>query len=103
MSITSYAVSPARCQADPHCGRAVCFRIRPRTGSGQPHGQATATCADHLGETVQALARSAGADGLDDGYLQVCAVAFTASLPPGEGEQAPVACLPFASIPCTQW
>lgn len=96
-STGSIVVSPhtrsavaVRCDADPHCRRAVCFRIRLHTQSGEVLGQSADVCADHLGGLVQELARAARAEGFSDGYLQVCAIT------PGT-VPSPVS-LPFASI-----
>lgn len=82
----------ALCHADPYCRRAACFRIRTHAESGEVIGQPAYACADHLGALVRELARSAKADGLSEGCLQVSAIASE----PAEEEAE--SSFPFASI-----
>jgi hypothetical protein len=94
-------ITQDRCQADPHCRRTVCFQVQLRGISSEPLAERTAdTCAHHLGVTVQALIRRAGAHGFNDGYLQVCAIGRPARTT-AEGEEVLPSSFPFANISLT--
>lgn len=70
------------CGAEPRCERAPCFRVEVHVAPDRAAiAKATDTCADHLGDTVQALAQWASARELTDGYLQAFAIDSANALP----------------------
>jgi hypothetical protein len=80
---------------DPHCRRTPRFHAQLHQATTQSPAARTAdTCADHLGDTAQALARWASTTGFGSGILQVSVVAT----PAGEEDTHPHA-FPFATIP----
>jgi hypothetical protein len=87
-----------RCHADPDCCRPPCFQAqlyRAHQDPGQsPVVKTHDTCADHLGDTVQALTRWARTTGFGSGILQVSAVCTSAN-----EEDEHLLAFPFATIP----
>lgn len=67
-------IPAVHCQADQPCDRAPCFqaRLQATAGSRRVHRQAE-LCAEHLGDTVQALAAWAREQGLE-GKVTVLAI-----------------------------
>jgi len=66
------------CHADPDCRRRPRFQAQLHRANQVP-GQSPAartldTCADHLGDTVQALARWARSTGFGSGFVQFSVV-----------------------------
>jgi hypothetical protein len=83
-----------RCNADPRCRRAPRFQVQLHQAPGQSQPDRTAdTCADHLGDTVQALTQWASTTGFGSGLLQVSVV----GPPTGDGDPHPPP-FPFATI-----
>jgi len=71
--LLSYVPS-ARCQAGQPCDRAPCFQARLEAAAGRrPVRRHAELCAEHLGDTVQALAAWARDRGLE-GKVTVLAV-----------------------------
>jgi hypothetical protein len=86
-----------RCHADPDCCRPPRFRAqlrRPHETPGQSPAVKTAdTCADHLGDTVQALAKWARVTGFGSGILEFSVVGTSSE------EDRRMLAFPFATIP----
>jgi hypothetical protein len=91
-----------RCPADPRCRSTPCFRVRLHSAPDEAEVVKTAnTCADHLGDTVQALSGWATASGFAAGQLQVWAIGPSPA-PDAVGTvgaDSPVTAFLFASIP----
>jgi|SRR5450755_1781917 hypothetical protein len=91
--LLSYVPS-ARCQAGQPCDRAPCFQARLEAAAGRrPVRRHAELCAEHLGDTVQALAAWARDQGLEG---KVTVLAIDQPLP----GQAPRPALPGDRDPC---
>ena len=85
----------ARCHAGSRCRRTPCFRVELCPPAGEkPVITAADACAEHLGDTVQALSHWTAARGIREGHLCVSAVDAAPC-----GSAALMTAFPFARIP----
>lgn len=85
------------CHADPGCRRTPRFRAQLhrtyQTPDQSPVAKTVDTCADHLGDTAQALARWASSTGFGSGLMQFSVVGSMAN-----HDDPYLAAFPFAVI-----
>jgi hypothetical protein len=96
------SVHEGRCHADPRCPRTRCFQAGLCKTLGQVKPDRTVdTCADHLGDIVQALVQWANSNGFGGGYLTVSVIG--PGRPGTGGEGPPLSSFPFATISLETW
>jgi hypothetical protein len=88
------SVPPGRCPADRCCSRPPCFQARIEATAGHRIIRtSTEVCAEHLGDTVQALIAWARQQGLH-GHLTVLPTATHGTRDPASPDTPPGAALP---------